>query len=305
MSIIHGEKPDVIGFQETKSGLVDNFSVEEVWGNRNFGFTQIEAKGRSGGMLLIWETNVFNCFDAMGDDRFIALKGGWKGVSRNIVLVCLYGPHVSKEKSSLWDRLTGLLRNSSKDWCIFGEFSMVRRQKDILNSQINVKEMEDFNNFINITRLVEIPLGGRKFTWISDDVASDRKFSDHCPIVLKDMYVDFVGAMGWELEAKSRALDDDERLKWLEARHLWIGEVHNAFIGDMFILDDILITNETVDFVKKNKSKERGVRQGDPLSPFLFILAAEGLNSMIKEAVQKDIFKGIKVGAERVVVSHL
>ncbi|GJT13183.1 putative ribonuclease H protein [Tanacetum coccineum] len=50
---------------------------------------------------------------------------------------------------------------------------------------------------------------------------------------------------------------------------------------------------------------ERGVRQGDPLSPFLFILAAEGLNLMIKEAVEKCIFKGIKVGSERVVVSHL
>ncbi|GJV69293.1 uncharacterized protein Tco_1484802 [Tanacetum coccineum] len=48
MSIIRGEKPDVIGLQETKSGLVDNFSVEEVWGNRNFRFTQIEAKGSSG-----------------------------------------------------------------------------------------------------------------------------------------------------------------------------------------------------------------------------------------------------------------
>ncbi|GJU60508.1 reverse transcriptase domain, reverse transcriptase zinc-binding domain protein, partial [Tanacetum coccineum] len=43
----------------------------------------------------------------------------------------------------------------------------------------------------------------------------------------------------------------------------------------------------------------------DPLSPFLFILAAEGLNLMIKKAVEKGIFKGIKVGSERVVVSHL
>lgn len=34
---------------------------------------------------------------------------------------------------------------------------------------------------------------------------------------------------------------------------------------------------------------ERGVRQGDPLPPFLFILAAEGLNVMVQEAKEKRV----------------
>ncbi|PWA44681.1 ribonuclease H protein [Artemisia annua] len=50
---------------------------------------------------------------------------------------------------------------------------------------------------------------------------------------------------------------------------------------------------------------ERGVRQGDPLSPFLFILAAEGLNAIVNEAVEKGIFRGVKVGANHVMCSHL
>ncbi|KAJ9546920.1 hypothetical protein OSB04_019463 [Centaurea solstitialis] len=49
----------------------------------------------------------------------------------------------------------------------------------------------------------------------------------------------------------------------------------------------------------------KGVRQGDPLAPFLFILAAEGLNVAFLEAQRKKIFKGIQLDNERNEVSIL
>ncbi|GJR14045.1 reverse transcriptase domain, reverse transcriptase zinc-binding domain protein [Tanacetum coccineum] len=45
---------------------------------------------------------------------------------------------------------------------------------------------------------------------------------------------------------------------------------------------------------------ERGIRQGDPLSPFLLILAAEGLNAIVNEAVETGVFTGVKVGKDNV-----
>lgn len=50
---------------------------------------------------------------------------------------------------------------------------------------------------------------------------------------------------------------------------------------------------------------EKGLRQGDPLSPFLFILAVEALNVALVEAKNILLFKGIEVGKDKVHVSHL
>ncbi|KAJ9560661.1 hypothetical protein OSB04_005821 [Centaurea solstitialis] len=50
---------------------------------------------------------------------------------------------------------------------------------------------------------------------------------------------------------------------------------------------------------------EKGVRHGDPLAPFLFILAMEGLYVAMKEAQLKGIFKGIHLDNVREEISIL
>jgi len=51
---------------------------------------------------------------------------------------------------------------------------------------------------------------------------------------------------------------------------------------------------------------ERGLRQGDPLSPFHFLLAAEGLNVLMKVVVDSNLFTGYNIGTqESIAISHL
>ncbi|XP_024190432.1 uncharacterized protein LOC112194424 [Rosa chinensis] len=52
-------------------------------------------------------------------------------------------------------------------------------------------------------------------------------------------------------------------------------------------------------------SPTRGIRQGDPLSPYLFILCAEGLSALISQAVQYGTIKGLKMCPQAPVLHHL
>ncbi|WJX66218.1 hypothetical protein P8452_50797 [Trifolium repens] len=48
----------------------------------------------------------------------------------------------------------------------------------------------------------------------------------------------------------------------------------------------------------------RGLKQGDPLAPFLFLLVAEGLGALMSKAVSLGFFKGFKVNPNTL-ISHL
>lgn len=52
-------------------------------------------------------------------------------------------------------------------------------------------------------------------------------------------------------------------------------------------------------------SNGEGLREGDPLFPFLFLLTAEEFNIMMDKCVRKKLFGGYEFGRGEIKVSHI
>ncbi|GAA0173585.1 hypothetical protein LIER_41554 [Lithospermum erythrorhizon] len=68
-----------------------------------------------------------------------------------------------------------------------------------------------------------------------------------------------------------------------------------------FVTYLLLINGDQVGYITPG----RGLRQGHPLSPYLFIICTEGLISLLKEACSSGELKGIKVGPSLEPMTHL
>ena len=63
----------------------------------------------------------------------------------------------------------------------------------------------------------------------------------------------------------------------------------------------ILVNGQAV----RNIKPSRGIRQGDPLSLYLFIICAEALSSLINQAVQNGVITGVSTSKSGPQLSHL
>lgn len=56
---------------------------------------------------------------------------------------------------------------------------------------------------------------------------------------------------------------------------------------------------------RNNFAPSRGIRLGDPLSAYLFLLVSEVLSRMIQVAVEKKLVEGMKISTHSPVISHI
>ncbi|KAL5572390.1 hypothetical protein UlMin_021987 [Ulmus minor] len=89
-----------------------------------------------------------------------------------------------------------------------------------------------------------------------------------------------------------------EVMKKLGFSEGWIKKIMDCVTSVHYSL---LINGEKVGYIRPS----RGLRQGDPLSPYLFLLCAEGLSSLIHTFERTGQLQGMRCGTNGPTISHL
>ncbi|GKE82092.1 RNA-directed DNA polymerase, eukaryota, reverse transcriptase zinc-binding domain protein, partial [Tanacetum coccineum] len=128
----------------------------------------------------------------------------------------IYGPQDSLAKAILWNRIGDFMHQHVGKYIIFGDMNVVRNENERSSSLFSQQDVDNFNSFIDNSGLIDLPLGGRLFTWmnksgtklskldqflISEEVVEalpdvrvtfiDPLWSDHNPILLHVSKSDF------------------------------------------------------------------------------------------------------------------
>lgn len=129
-------------------------------------------------------------------------------------------------------------------------------------------------------------LGGRGMldsVLIANEAVHDAKMRKSPSLIFKVDFEKAYDSIRWRFLVYMM-----RRLNFCEKWVMWVvGCLESSFVS-------VLVNGSPTDEFKM----EKGVRQGDPLAPFLFLIVAEGLNGILKQAVETNNFIPLKVGKD-------
>ena len=211
-SLIQDKCPFILCLQETKLQVCDSGFGTALWGNQDVSFSFRSSIGALGGLLTVWDTSEVEVRSTVSFNHTLVIHGQLLKSNEEFYLFNVYAPCDARDRKLLWDSLFVCLQQlQGKMVCVCGDFNDIRiieERRSVSVGQVAFN-FTHFNSFIDNNFLVDLPLGGRKFTWFKGDrksmsrldrfllsedwclvwpnclqIAQMRGLSDHCPVIL-------------------------------------------------------------------------------------------------------------------------
>ncbi|XP_022041207.1 uncharacterized protein LOC110943781 [Helianthus annuus] len=205
-----------MALQETKIGPGVRFPFYNFWGRTRFELEIVDAVGTVGGLASFWNPAYFDKVSEIKHRHFLIVTGIIKASGELINIANVHAPNDPVARRGLCEELRGWKNLLQGLWLFMGDFNDVRSPTERRNSEFVSVNADFFNQFIESAVLFEYNMGGRQFTYRSDNgqkmskldrflvsmdfrdiwpdaavIALNNVASDHCPVVLSTIPCNF------------------------------------------------------------------------------------------------------------------
>jgi hypothetical protein len=142
------------------------------------GWCSVSSNGRSGGLITIWDSTKGTLVKSFHGLGFLGVCLEWGVKKKLCMIINVYSPCDLFSKKRLWvDVLVAKYVEVADLWCVVGDFNSVRCAEErkrcgaLSLPTVSVDDSSWFNLFIQKLGLLDLPLLGRKFTWVQPNGA--------------------------------------------------------------------------------------------------------------------------------------
>ncbi|GKE77114.1 RNA-directed DNA polymerase, eukaryota, partial [Tanacetum coccineum] len=206
-NLCNSDQVNIPSLQETKMANVSNFAVKSFWGNMFFDYATSPARGRSSGILCVWDNSLFRKKSVKVSEYCLCVEGSWLATDTNFLFVSVYSPQDLSLKRVLWSFMANIINQWNGEVVVMGDFNEVCDASERYGSIFHAANALEFNDFIVNSHLHDIPLD-LESSWNNDVVPSNNAM-----ITLKNKHKN--------LKTRLKAWNRDKRLTHnQERKHL-------------------------------------------------------------------------------------